>query len=665
MRSHAATLRLCTVILAVLVAAAAAADTATQDKTPFPFKLLAAVTSQPATLPAEVQAPPPAAAPGVEVQESVRVSRPGTFEIHVQGADLRGVLQLLSTQGRKNIVATKEVTGTVTADLYGVTFQQALEAVLEASGFVYREKDGFIYVSTAKQKDDAIKAERMMASRVFRLAYITAADAKTMIAPLLSSEGSITSTPDAAIGVPESASDTGGNSNAGHDILVVQDYEDNLNAIAKLLGELDARPDQVLVEVTMLSAKLDDQDALGVNFSTLAGIDFEALGSASTALGNMANAGMSGAKLDYAPASTFRTDFTTTSNGMTFGIVTNNVAAFITALEGITDTTVLANPKLLIVNKQRGEVMIGARDGYITTTVTESQVTQSVEFLETGTRLVVRPYVAKDGYVRLELHPEDSDGGVSVTEGLALPSETTTELTTNVLVRDGHTIVLGGLFREETSNTRNQIPVLGNIPLIGPAFRYSKDEVERKEIMILITPHIVKQAPDEAVGEQLKDDVERFRIGARKGVQWWARENLAQTYVSWAKQAYTEGKETTALWNVDMALGLQPRLEEAIRLKERLTGKAYWSDHPQESSIKYVIQRMIMQELGRPVEEIIPPDKPRDGNMVDPEVRDALGIEPRPEPPRPQVQMGPKDESEVKFDSPDFGEHPEGGKAGE
>jgi type IV pilus assembly protein PilQ len=585
--------------------------------------------SQPAKLLVKVAGPSsPTSMPTGEVTE-VHAPRPGTFEIHVQGADIRGVLQLLSTQGRKNIVATKEVAGTISAELYGVTFKEALEAVLQAGGYVYREKDGLIYVYTPKQLEEVLKSERKMGYRIFHLAYVTSADAKALIAPVLSQEAIVSSTPDAAVGVVSSDTDTGGNSNAHTDVLIVQDYEDNLKRAERIISEVDVRPDQVLVEVTMLSAKIDETNKLGVNFSTLAGIDFETLGSDSNALGNMANAGLQDANLRNAPASTFRTDFTTVAGGATFGLVTNNIAAFITALESITDTTVLANPKLLIVNKQRGEVMIGARDGYLTTTVTEGTSTQSVEFLETGTRLIIRPYVAKDGFIRLELHPEDSDGGVTLKGAFALPSETTTELTTNVLVHDGHTFVLGGLFRESTVTGRSQIPVLGNLPGVGAAFRYTSDATVRKEVIILITPHIIKQTADAAVGEQLKDDVERFRIGARKGVQWWARERLSRTYLGWANQALSEGHRGTALWNVDMALSMQPMFEEAIRLKERLTGQPYWSTYSQESSIKYVIQRMMMQDLGRPVEMVIPPDKPRSAEDLDSKVQEAFGMGPR------------------------------------
>ena len=564
---------------------------------------------------------------------AVRMSRPGTFEIHVQGADLRGVLQLLSTQGRKNIVATKEVTGTVTADLYGVNFKDALEAVLESSGFVYREKDNFIYVYTPKQLEDVLKSERKLATRVFRLAYVRATDAKTLIAPALSRDAVVSITPDASVGIAKSNSEAGGNNLAGSDAMIVQDYEDNLKEVEKIIAEMDVKPDQVLLEVTMLDAKLTENNALGINFSTLEGIDFETLGSASTALGNMANAGLSGASLKNAPAATIRTDLPTTSGGMTIGVVSNNVAAFITALEDITDVTVLANPKLLIVNKQRGEVLIGTHMGYLTNTTTEGQVTQSVEFLDTGTRLIVRPYIGRDGFIRLEIHPEDSTGTVQTLEQNVVPSSVSTEMTSNVMVRDGHTIIIGGLFREETTNLRNQIPVLGNIPYVGAAFRYTKDTTIRKEIVILLTPHIIQHTHDEGVSEQLKNDVERFRIGQRKGLQWFGRDRLAQTYMSWARQAISQDKPDKAMWNIDMALSLSPRMEEAIRLRERITGKAFWSDYAQDTSVHFVIQRMMMQDLGRPVERMIPPAKPRDAANVEPVVRDAFGITQRYEDP--------------------------------
>jgi len=589
-----------------------------------PSEPQAAATSMPATAPA------PAA---VAIQpEPVKMSRPGTFEIHVQAADLRGVLQLLSTQGRKNIVATKEVSGTVTADLYGVTFQEALDAILKAAGFVYVEKDNFIYVYTPKQLADALKSEQQMVTRIFRLAYVSAADAKPLVQAALSDDGTVSLTPEADTGVGTSDSETGGNSYALNDVLVVRDYEPYIKKVEAIIEEIDARPEQVLIEVTILSATVNDSNALGINFSTLAGVDFEGvnLGASAFPIGQPTNPRIGPDSLDaVTPSGAFKTDFTTVSNGFSFGVMTNNLAMFISALESVTDTTILANPKLLVVNKQHGEVLVGSRDGYLVTTVTEGQTTQSVQFLETGTRLVVRPFVGKDGYIRLEIHPEDSQGTVTVTEGLALPTETTTELTTNMMVRDGRTIVMGGLFREEIKTARNQIPGLGNLPLVGGLFRYTKDNTDRSEIVMLMTPHIIRHETDEAVSEQFKEDVERFRMGHRKGIRWWGRERLAQMHMRVAKNLLADGHTSMALWNIDLALSMQPRLMEAIDLKEQITDKVVWASEGADSPVHYVLERMIMHELGRPVEEVLPPAKPRRVEAIAPEVRQSLGMQPR------------------------------------
>lgn len=564
-------------------------------------------------------------------ETTVRLSRPGTFEIHFRDSGLREAFELLGSQGHKNIVATKDVTGKVNADLYDVTFKEALEAILGSTGFAYVEEGNFIYVMTQEQLQKKLDAMRKLSTRVFHLVYITAADTKTLITPALSKDGSVQVTPTAAAGIGTSSTDAGGNSYATSDLVVVHDYDENLDRIAKMVAEMDVKPQQVLIEATVLQASLDETNELGIDFNSLAGVNFSSLGSTST---GDTNVDIPTGKVtpQNTPSSAFRTNFASSVNsggtsGASFGYVGSNLAVFVRALETISDTTVLANPKLLVVNKQRGEVMVGSKDGYLTTTVTETVSTQTVNFLETGTRLIVRPFVGKDGYIRMEVHPEQSSGSVVLVGTSALPNENTTEVTSNVLVRDGHTIVIGGLFRETTTNSRSQIPGIGNIPLLGAAARYSSSGTKRDEIIILITPHIIQQAPDEAASEQIRDDVERFKIGARKGLLWFGRSRLANIYVEQAKDAIAKGKTNLAICNLDIALATQPSLIEAIRLKERLTQKAYWAEEAQVSSIDYVIQHMMMHELGKPTSDIIPPRKPMDASRVDPAVRNAMDIE--------------------------------------
>jgi type IV pilus secretin PilQ/predicted competence protein len=575
-----------------------------------------------------------------------------TFDIHAKGTDLRSVLQMLSTQGRRNIVATKEVQGQVTADLYSVTFHEALEAVLRSTGFVHHEQDGFIYVYTPEQLAEIEAAQRQMGTKVFRLNYITAEDAQSLIAPAMSDDGTVAVTPSAGAGVGTSDSDAGGVDYATGDMLIVRDYEDCLEQIEAILSEVDTKPDQVLIEATLMRATLTEDNHLGIDFNTLAGIDFETMGSTSAGVGDLTTGDLASADLPQNKVfSTLRTDFNSTvpTGGFTFGILSNEIGFFIRALESITDVTILANPKLLVINKQRGEVMVGNRDGYLTTTVTETVATETVEFLETGTRLVVRPYIGKDGFVRMEIHPEDSSGSVEQVGSSVLPSETTTEVTTNVLVRDGHTIVIGGLFREVLNATRGQVPGLGNIPYLGAAFRQTHDNTDREEIIIAITPHIVKQDAAEEIGDQTVADMERYRIGSRKGMRWWGRTRLAEKCVRNAKQALALSDTDRAMWFLDMALSMRPRMEEAVRMKERLTQQAYWSDHVQDSISRYLVRRIIMHELGKPATRVVPPARPRDTEKLSPEVREKLGIGPRHEDPLPgQPPVLP----EVKLEEP-------------
>jgi len=532
----------------------------------------------------------------------IRMTAGGEFDLHVQDVDLRLVLQHLSTLAKTNIIVSRNVAGTITADLYTVSLLEALEAILTANGLVYREKGNFIYIYTTEEYEQM----REVAFRIFRLGYLQANDAKTLLSGVLSKSGTISVTPPSTLGIKASSEDTGSMGHATSDVIVVYDYEENIEKVAEMLKILDVRPQQVLIEATILSAKLTEGDALGIDLSTLFGVSNNFLGATST-MTSLTDAGSITNFGNNAIGTTQSFAANVPAGAATFGLVTNHVALFIKALESVTDVTVLANPKLTVVNKQRGEVLIGKRDGYLTTTVTQTASTQTVEFLETGTKLLVRPFIGRDDYIRLEIHPEDSSGSVTQVgnDGPALPSSTTTEVTTNVIVRNGRTIVIGGLFRDDIQLKREQVPGVGDLPGIGTAFRSTNDTTVREEVIILITPHIIDHEPDEAVSERIKDDIERCRVGARQGLRWWSRSRLANTYMRSARQEATNGNVSWALWNVDMALNIAPQMSDAIQLKEKLTHQAYWADIPLAASTRHVVTRMMMQEIGLPYRPVV------------------------------------------------------------
>jgi type IV pilus assembly protein PilQ len=527
----------------------------------------------------------------------------GTVEIHVNDANLVEVLRMLSLQSQRNIIASKEVKGTVTANLYGVTVREALDAILLANGYAYREEGNFVYVYTAQELKDQQQANRVRKTQVYRCYYTPVATAVNMIKPILSKEGEVAFTDPAKSGLESGASDVGGNSHSTEDVMVVTDYEDRLEEITRVLAEIDKRPQQILIEATILRATLNEDNALGVDFQVLGGVDFGGLTGAGTSFGAAVGGGITNTAgaagvvdSGYGGAGTGFTN-NVPNGGLQVGLVKNNIAVFIEALESVTDTAVLANPKVLALNKQKGEVIVGRKDGYITSTTTDTATVQTVEFLDTGTRLVFRPYIGDDGYIRMEIHPEDSSGGLTAGN---LPFKVTTEVTSNVMVKDGNTIVIGGLFREDSNSTRAQVPLLGNIPVAGALFRSQRDRTTREEIIILLTPHIVKD--DNVFSEMSKQELKRMdqlRVGVRRGMMMWGRERLAEGFYdsAVAEMSKPNGDQNKALWNLNAATNLNPKFIEAIELKQQITAKELTT--VDNSLSRDFVRDMITKDLAR------------------------------------------------------------------
>ena len=533
----------------------------------------------------------------------VNVNDIGTVEIHVNDANLVEVLRMLSLQSQKNIVASKEVRGTITANLYDVTVREALDAILRSSGYDYREKGNFIYVYTAKEIADIEKAARATQTEIFRVYYTPASNAVNMIKPVLSVDAQVSFTTPATVGIESGSSDAGGNSHASDDIIVVSDYPENLDRVRKVLKEVDRRPQQILVEAVILRATLQEDNELGVDFTALGGVDFSTLSGLGTAgTGTGLNQALSGQILNNPAAGGVMDSGYAAGQvgggGLRMGVVKNNVGLFITALEGVTDTVVLANPKVLVLNRQKGEVHVGSEQGYRTAVSTETLTADQIQFLETGTRLIFRPYVGDSGNIRMEIEPEDSSGSVNAQ---GLPNKAVTRVTTNVLVKDGHTIVIGGLFRESSNRTRSGVPGLSNLPFAGPLFRRQVDSTVREEVIVLLTPHIIKDelAYAAASEEELKY-AERLRVGVRRGMMPWGRERLAES--SYQKAVAELSKENPdrqkALWHLNCATNLNPKFREAIELKARVSGEEITT--VDNSSIRSFVRRQILAEQLNP-----------------------------------------------------------------
>lgn len=530
----------------------------------------------------------PAAAP-VETQPidfneldngAVKVGAFGEIDLHVKDLDVATVLQLLSIQSKRNIVATKDVAGSVTADLYGVDFYEALDAILQPNGFGYREKGKFIYVYTQAQLSEIAKQEEKPVVKVVKLNYINAKDASTFVTPLLSGAGSIALSGEPPVSIMPTTSDAGSNTSAHMDTLVIRDLQGNVEQINSVLNELDVRPRQVSIKATVLQATMSEANGFGVDISILSGVGPESFLTPFNFIEDLASGNLDGAKQPNNRAGVAEITPGNAVNGpsnVQIGFVAGSVQAFIRALDEVTDTTIIANPEVLVLNRQRADLLIGGRLGYVSTQQTETSSTQTVEFLDVGTQLTVRPFVSSDDMVRLELRPSVSTGFTQLQGGFVIPNTETQELTTNVMVHDGKTVVIGGLFQEDHQVSRSQVPGLGDVPILGNAFKGVDDASNRSEVIFMITPNIVKDDVLYAQGERAVDSADYVMRGARQRLLPWSRSKLTASHMTKAIEAYRAGDTEEAMYHADAALHVDGGIVDAQRLKANITGqRIHW-----------------------------------------------------------------------------------------
>lgn len=528
----------------------------------------------------------------------VAVGATGEIELHVKDLEITKVLQLLSIQSQRNIIASRGVDNAmVSADLYGVGFDDALTAILEPNGFGFVEEGNFIYVLTKEELAERVEVDRKLVTRIHRLDYLRADEAAGFVTPMLSENGAITASGNVEGGISPGIDDAGADGYAGPPTLVIRDYEDNVETIVGVLQELDIQPKQVIIEATVLRATLTEKNQFGVDFSLFA--DLAGGTSPLAALG-----GITGTREG---AITSQQGFSNDSSTK-LGFVSGDAAVFVSALDDVTDTTLIATPKVTVLDRNRTSILVGDKIAYLSTTVTETSETQTVEFLEVGTQLNVRPFVSSDGKVRLELRPSVSDFTLrEIGTDIEVPDESTVELTTNVIVDSGQTIVLGGLFTDDTSIGRRQVPGLGSIPFLGKAFSGQNDTVGRSEVIFL-----VKATVDESnrlsnqLGAEGLDRVATARVADRPQLLPWSRSKLTSAHLVNARKSYDEAqglegeardeKMKKARFHVDMALHLNPSMVDALRLKEEITGESAYIKY-EESVITDTYKSVVDEEM--------------------------------------------------------------------
>ncbi len=515
-------------------------------------------------------------------------SDPEGITINAENMELSTLIKLLSIKEQVNIITSGKLEGTACVNLYNVSLSQVLDAVLKPNGFDYRLKDGVYLVMKAEEFAALEKPASPMVVRIFRLNYLNLQEAEKFLKPLMSEQGQLIVGELSQKGIPTGATDTGGDSSASPNLILVKDTPEVMLILEEAIKALDIRPQQVLVEATILEAILNDHTKLGVDFNALGGIKFSDL-NATTNFFSVDMDDASGDQLDDLISQGMDSGFASDNpeDGFAFGILRGNVGLFIEALESVVDTNVIANPKVLVLNRQKAEIIIGGRLGYYgTETLSNNFSQQSVEFLDTGTQLRFRPFISDDGYVRLEIRPARSNGVVDPVTGL--PSENTSEVTSNIMVKDGDTVVIGGLIEEFDQLIEKRVPLLGSIPILGWFFRRTETTTRRTEIIILITPHIIDPERPDNKAEGIVEDFEQRKRLFRDGFPFFSRTIYAARHLTTAKKDLHEGSLGWARYHFNRAAALDAHCRGLISFERRLEAAENREEESKEGMEEYL-----------------------------------------------------------------------------
>jgi type II secretory pathway component GspD/PulD (secretin) len=476
--------------------------------------------------------------------------------INVRDEELTSLLEGLSVQHRINLVAGDEVEGRVTINLYDVPLEDALAQILAAQGLAYVREGDFYRVVTAKELADIQLARDVIETRVFTLNHLTGKEAQALLVPLMSEYGQLSMPGEestSAGGSGGSGGESGEGGTGRREVIVVRERQSHLAVIAATLEELDRPPQQVLLEATLINIDLGEENVFGIDFNLLGGIDFDAIG-ASTDLTGIGPYEISGSTLDDLLFSGQTFGFTNDppSGGLSLGLVKNQAAVFLEALEETTNASILSNPKVIALNGQEARIIVGGRLGYATVVSTQTSALEEVQFLDTGTQLKFRPHIGDDGWIRMDVHPQNSTGIIDPVSGI--PSESTAEITTSVLMRDGQTLVIGGLISEQLQTLRSQIPLLG----------------ERSELVILLTPHIIDPIEEERRAEEVLERWEAVHRSHLDSLSSHLRPQMARSLYEDAEVLRVQDDLDGALGAVERALSLDPTSVPAAMLRQDL-----------------------------------------------------------------------------------------------
>ena len=384
----------------------------------------------------------------------------------IRDAAVKDVLALIGQTQNINIVCSQHSGGDgsaesrVTLSLEAVRLEDALDAILSIAGYTWSEKNGIIYVTSLTRAGVVPADIQGRKTKVFTLSFVSAVDVDQAVQGMLSPVGK-------SFVTQSSSTDN----RRTEEIIVVEDLSSYLWSIEQYISQVDQPPQQVMIQAHILEVELDDNLRHGINFEEIFRTGGHTLSIQQSGFANSNSA-----------------------QALFFKATGDDINALVEVLQTTTDAKTLASPRVLCLNGQESKIQIGEKLGYRVLTNTQTSTLEDVQFLDVGVVLRVTPRITHDGFVLMRVKPEVSNGQVNPETGL--PDEETTEVETDVLLHDGHGMVIGGLIKESVSNTQSKIPVLGELRHVGALFQRREVKKSRTEIIVVLVPYVVPHDPD-------------------------------------------------------------------------------------------------------------------------------------------------------------------------
>ncbi|MBI4753029.1 AMIN domain-containing protein [Candidatus Desantisbacteria bacterium] len=377
-----------------------------------------------------------------------------TISMDFKDADLLDVLRLIAQKVDLNIVPGAEIKGIVNLRLDNVPWETALTLILKAQGYTYIKEGKVVFVDTREN----LVGELM--TRVFPLNYALAGEVMGGI------QGGVLTPTVGKINV-----------DVRTNALIITDTVGNFPRIEQLIKELDTETKQVMIEAKIVEVYLNKTNQLGFMWNIkdfLHGFEMSSLMTQNTPMGDRGE--------------------------LVYGKVTtgHDINGAISAMISEGKANVLSSPSIRTLHGREAKIMIGEEIPYQQTTTQLSPTAQTgvvqtnVVFREVGVKLTVVPFINPDNFVTLSVKPE-----VSSFKGWAennTPIISTKSSITQLLIKDGETVIIGGIIDDHGSEKTNKVPVLGDLPFVGRLFRMDMNENRKTELVIFITPHIIKKA---------------------------------------------------------------------------------------------------------------------------------------------------------------------------